>query len=106
MQAARYTIPNPKMELRGLYGLASLARARAGGLSAARTRGGYGRGQVAYRRLGHVGGRGRGQVAYGRLGHASGRGRGQVAYRRLGHVTTLLESSVTRPCDAAIVYNF
>ena len=72
MQAARYTIPNPKMELWGLYGLASLVRARVGGLSAARTRGGC--------------------------------GRGQVAYRRLGHVTTLLESSVTRPYDAAIVY--
>ena len=38
MQTARYTIPNPKMELRGLYGLASLVRARASGLSAARTR--------------------------------------------------------------------
>ena len=92
MQAARYTIPNPKMELRGLYGRDYTTSefgavcARAGGLSAARARGGCGRGQVAYRRLGHVGGRGRGQVAYRRLGHARRRGRGQVAYRRLGHV--------------------
>ena len=73
------------------YVLASLVRARAGGLSAARTRGRCGRGQVAYRRLGHVGGRGRGQVAYRRLGHARGRGRGQVVYldyRRLGDATT------------------
>ena len=63
----------------------------AGVLSAARTRGGCGRGQVAYRRLGHVGGRGRGQVAYRRLGHARGRGRGQVVYLdywRLGDATT------------------
>ena len=85
---------------------AGLVRARAGGLSAARTRGGCGRGQVAYRQLGHVGGRGRGKVAYRRLGHARGHGRGQVAYRRLGHVATLLESFVTRLYDAAIGYNF
>ena len=34
-------------------------------------------------------------------------GRGQVAYRRLvTWLATLLESSVTRPYDAPIVYNF
>ena len=65
----------------------------AGGLSAARKRGG------PRARAGGL------SVARTREG-ARARGRGQVAYRRLGHVTTLLESSVARPYDAAIVYNF